>query len=228
MIRNLKVLLAAAFALTALGAIAASAHAADEFHCSVEPCRGTLKPDGTGKTAHHVFVIENTTGTESVSFTCESLSGEAEIPNKKVTEVTASNLKYNNCTANGVAGITVDMNSCTYKFKAAGGTTDEAKVKYECPEGKKIEDTYNGCVIDITGGFESTGVGYTTIGAVPNRELTVTVKSVDIPASNIKVTGTKAQCLINPEQSFTGTYTTGNTLVTGETPAGVMAEALYE
>ncbi len=67
MIRNLKVLFAAALAPTALGAIAASAQGADEFHCSVEPCRGTLKPDGTGKTAHQVFVVENEAKTESVS-----------------------------------------------------------------------------------------------------------------------------------------------------------------
>ena len=77
MIRNLRVLFAAALALTALGAITASAHAADEFHCSVSICgiRGKLSTDGTGAEAHHVFIVENAAKTESVSFTCESLRG---------------------------------------------------------------------------------------------------------------------------------------------------------
>ncbi len=230
MIRNLKVLLAGALALTALGAIAASAHAADEFNCSVTPCVGTLRPDGTPNTkqSHHVFIVDGLTS-GSVSFTCESLSGEGSIASSPVKEVTATNLKYNNCTANGSAGVVVDMNGCTYKFFAAGGRTDEAEVEVICPTGKKIEITYNGCVMDISGGFKSRGIGYTTIGsqANKNREITVTT-NVDIPSATIQATGTQAQCLINPSQSFTGTYTTGNTIVTGETTAGVMAEAWYE
>jgi hypothetical protein len=68
MIRNLKILLAAAMALAALEAISASGAQAAEFHCTVEPCRVTLKPDGTGKTAHHVLVVRK--GEASGSFTC--------------------------------------------------------------------------------------------------------------------------------------------------------------
>jgi hypothetical protein len=228
MIRNLKVLLVAAMALTALGAIAASAHAADEFHCSVAPCKGTLHTDGTEKTAHHVFILENEATTESVSFTCESLTGEGESATKTFTEITFTNLKYSNCTVNGSIGLTVDTNGCTYTFKAAGGTTDGAKVKVGCPEGKTIDVTYNGCTVHIKGGFESTGVGYHTSGVAPSRELTATVNHVVIPAAQISAVPSKAACLITPDQPLIGTYTTGNTLVTGETPAGVMAEAWYE
>jgi len=227
MIRNLKVLLAAALALTALGAIAASAHAADEFNCSATPCRGTLKPDGTGKTAHHVFIVENTAKTESVSFTCETLSGEGSIATSPATQVTAENLNYANCTANGSSGVVVDMNGCTYSFKALNGTTDGAEVTVACPTGKQIEITYNGCVMDVKGGFSATGIGYSTVGVSPNREITATTSNVVIPEAQIKATGTKAQCLINPEQALLGTYTTGNTLVTGETAGGEMKDAWY-
>ncbi len=82
MIRNLKALLVAALALTALGAIATSAHAADEFHCSVTPCRGTLATDGGAKNAHHVFIVENEATSKSVSFTCESLRGTSKTSNR--------------------------------------------------------------------------------------------------------------------------------------------------
>jgi len=230
MFRNLKVLLAAALALTAFGAIAASAHAEDEFHCSANPCRGTLSTDGTGKEAHHVFIIENAATTESVSFTCESLRGDLEFAGNVAKEVTLTSIAYDNCTANGSAGVIVDMNGCDYRFTGAGGRSeDKAEVHVECPEGKQIEITYNGCIATVTP-LRATGIGYTTKGVSPNREVTATVNHVTIPAERIHLIGTKAQCLISvaEERKLVGTYTTGNTLITGETTAGVMADAWYE
>src|ERR1044071_4586469 len=84
MIRNLKVLIAAALALAAFGALGAAGAQAAEFHCSVEPCRYTLKPDGTGKTAHHVFRIVK--GETSGAVICTTLSGEATSAKKTTTE----------------------------------------------------------------------------------------------------------------------------------------------
>ena len=230
MIRNLKVLLAAALALTALGAIAASAHAADEFHCSVAPCRGTLHQDGTKKESHHVFIVENEATTESLSFTCQELTGEGEMAAKTATEITLTNLNYHEatCTVNGAEGVKVLMNGCDYKFFSAGGTTDAANVTVTCPSETVIVIRFNNekCNATIKGGFTSSGIGYQTAAG---RELTATVNHVVIPAATIKLDGkTKENCLINPEQTLIGTYTTGNTLVTGETTAGVMAEAWYE
>jgi len=228
MIRNLKILFSVALALGAFGATAAGAHAADEFHCSVNPCRGTLKPDGAGKSAHQVWILENEATTESLSMTCEGMTGESEAVGNVFVELTLFNVAYQNCTANGAVGILVFMNGCDYKFGSAGGRADEAKVKLECPTGKKVEIKFGTCVISISGGFESSGVGYTTIGTSPTREVTITVNHAIIPASNITVSGTKAACLINHEQSLFATNTTGNVILTGETPAGVMADAWYE
>lgn len=76
MSRNLRILLVVVSALVVSGAHSIAAQGADEFHCSVSPCRGTLRPDGTGKTAHQVFVAENEAKTESVSFTCEKPFGQ--------------------------------------------------------------------------------------------------------------------------------------------------------
>jgi len=228
MARNLKALLAAALALTALGAIVSSAHAADEFHCSVNPCRGTLATDGTGKAAHHVWIMENEATTESVSFTCESLRGDLEFTGGAATNVRLTGVSVDNCTVNGSAGVVVDINGCEYIAAGIGGRTDAGEVSVVCPTGKKEEITYNGCVVSITGGFSSKGIGYTTSGTTPNREITVTVNHAVIPASNISFSGTKAQCLFNPAQNVIATYTTGNTLITGETTAGAMADAWYE
>ena len=147
MIRNLKILIAAAMALAAFGALSATAHAIDEFHCSVEPCTLTLAPDeiaGT-TTAHHVFVIKGETNGgvkgASVSFTCDQLRGEATVTTKTSTEVTFKNLKYTNslnqhtCKVGASETVTVDMTSCTYRFKAANGTADKAEVHVLCNAG---------------------------------------------------------------------------------------------
>ena len=231
MIRNLKVLLAAALALTAFGALGvAGAHAEDAFHCNLNPCRGTLLPDGTGATAHHVFIIENEATTESVSFTCASLSGEGELVGNEAAELTVKNLAYNSCKANGSAGVTVKMNTCDYLFTGAGGRTDEAEVHVSCTTpGDTITIEYNGCIVHI-GELRAKGIGYKNEGSPGSRVVTATVNHVTIPANKITITGTKAQCLINPSQPLVGTYTTGNTLVTGEENKSPfnMADAWYE
>lgn len=225
MLRNLKVILAAALALSALGAIAASAHAADEFHCSANPCRGRFTADGTGKTAHQVFIVSNAGGTESLSFTCEKLTGEATVSAAVATEVTATNIKYPNCTVNGSSGAVLDMNSCDYLLTGAGGRTDEAELHVECPGTNKIELTVpGGCVFSI-GTQRLKGIGLHTIGTSPNREVTVTTN-----VAGIAITA-NASCvgLINPNQTLIGFFTTGNEIGTGETdPGEAMADAWYE
>ena len=231
MIRNLKILVAAAMALGVLGAFSASGAQAAEFHCSVEPCAGRLKPDETTgtKTAHHVFVVENLTTTEAVSFTCSSLSGKGTVAVKKTTtevEVggavgSASALVYSECTINGSPGVTFDMNGCKYNFTVAGnvsitGCTNAAK---------QIEVTIPECTFDIPEQGPLSGVTYHTIGTTPNREVTV---STNVHNIKINATGSTSGCKINPSQTLTVTDTTANSIVTGETPFGVMADAWWE
>jgi len=231
MIRNLKVLLAAALALTALGAFVASAHAADEFRCTATPCRGKVNKDGTGATAHHVFIVENTVP-ESVSFTCAELRGTGELVNGTEfllgwSRPTEEREAYNTCTANGSPGVIVHMNDCKYRFKAgatgnsAAGTSDQAEVVVECPVGESIEVTLSTCTYKIGsqtlgGSAAKGGIGYVTSGT----EVTVTsnVKGIAVTSSgtNCPVTGT-----------LTGRYTTGSALLTGESSTGVMATASF-
>ena len=227
MIRNLKVLVAAAMVLGAIGALSASgAQAAVEFHCAVEPCTGTLKPDevaGT-KTAHHVFIVENEATTESVSITCNTLDGEATANKKTVTELEAKNLKYTECSANGSPGVVVDMNGCNYNFTATGNVTITGCTN----AAKQIEITIPECTFDIPEQALVGAVTYHNSGAAPNRELTVSTKA---PPNHprIKISQATGVCPIKTNQTLIGTYTTGNTLVTGEThPGGVMAETWWE
>lgn len=228
MSRKRKHSLALVLLLTALG-ITASADAADEFHCSNEPCRLTAKPDGTGKSAHHILIFENETTTESVVFTCGNLNGEAQFTGGVAAELTLTNLSYSSCNFlfGGEHPISIIFNGCDYRFRSVGGTTDEAKLAVICPAGKVLEIKYGECSIAISS-FESAGVGLQTVGVAPNREITATLNHLTIPTSQIKFNGTKNQCFINPSQNLVATYTTGNTLFTGETEGGVMADAWYQ
>ena len=220
MIRNLKVLLAAALALAAVGAISASAAQAAEFHCSVEPCRYRATPDGTGSTAHHVFIVENSTTTESVSFTCAQITGEGTSATKTATSVTLENITYPSagCKVNGSTGVTVVMNGCKYKFTNTGTVTITG-----CEAGKSIEVKITGCTFTIGEQGPLNGITYHTVNTP--REVTV---STDVHPIVVTADGPKASCLINPSQTLIGTYTTGNTIVTGETTGEKMEESWFE
>jgi hypothetical protein len=163
MIRNLKILVSAVAVLTALDALGASGVHAAEFHCSVEPCRVTLKPDGTGKTAHQVFIIRN--AAESVSFTCASVSGEATMATKTKKELTVTNVEYQGCFTIGTEA-RVKMNECDYLFGAEG----EFSIK--CPAGKKIEWIVLGCTATIGEQGPLPGMKYHDAG-ITKSELTV-------------------------------------------------------
>jgi hypothetical protein len=235
MIRNLKVLLAAAMALAALGAIAASGASAAEYHCTVEPCRFTLKPDGTAntKTSHHVFVVKgkNAAGeSTSGSFTCGSLDGEGLSNTKTAKELTVTELNYTECAIVNTP-VKVHMNGCDYHFVAT-----PSSVTIKCPAGKQIELTIESigvlkCTIDVPPQGPLTGVSYHDASAVtPKTEVTVETLVKDI--TNINATAAPGGSCV-PYVGFNGLaiegeYTTGNTIITGETTAGVHAGAWYE
>jgi hypothetical protein len=232
MSRKLKALVAAALALVVVGAVAGGAQGADEFHCSVSPCRATTKTDGTGTTAHQVLVIENAAKTESVSFTCESFRADAELSETTSeirTTFTNEREAYDNCTVNGTPGVIIHMNTCAYAFRGgAAAREDKGEIHVECTKaGDKIETTLpSGCV--MTAGPQTlSGVGYHNIGEAGKTTTEATV-TANIPGVAVTADGTKATCGINPAQTLTGTYTTANTIVTGETPAGTMANIWFE
>jgi hypothetical protein len=243
MIRNLKVLLAAAMALAAYGALSASAHAAEEFHCSVEPCTWTLLPDETSgtTTAHHVFVVKGKTagGAEaSFSLTCNQLTGHATSTGKTPTELTFTNLTYTNsagedkCKIGASETMTVDFNGCHYLFTSTGGATAAgSEVHVQCPAGAAIVVTIKGTACLSVTPFTSPGVKYHDSGLGVKQIGTATV-NVAVPVAAMHLTNVgNVNCAGLGLSSITGaTFTTGNTLITGETDTvpPVMANVWFE
>jgi hypothetical protein len=245
MIRNLKVLIAAAMALAAFGALSATAHAAEEFHCSVEPCTATLLPDlKAGEvlpsaTAHHVFVVKGATG--SAAFTCDQLSGQATSAKKTATELTFTNLNYTNaagktlCKIGAAETVEVNFTSCDYNFKALNGKASTAQVHVLCTTaGDAIDISIKGTLCLQITPFTSTGIGYhdAELPAGQKKNIVTATAKVALPlaALDLKNTANVNCAALNTIGALTGSeYTTGNTLVTGETdPGGVMAEAWFE
>lgn len=216
MIRNLKVLLLAAMAVAAFGAFSVSGAQAAEFHCSVEPCSLTTKADGTAKNSHQVFIV--TQGAKSAATTCNTISGESTGNAKTATSVTLTNVKYEGCNVAG-APSTVNMNGCHYKFNNTN------TVNVICPAEKSIEITVTetGCAFKIGAQGPLAGIGYATIGTTPNREVTVSTNVTGITGT----ANNKCGSIEIAEGAVTGDYTTGNTIVTGESAGGVMADAWY-
>jgi len=203
MIRNLKILIAAAMALTALGIVGASgAQAAGEgkFHCSVEPCSFTVKADGTGKTAHHVFIVNN--GVKSAAVTCNEIKGNGTSATSTSKQITLENIEYTGCSLAGSPGATVSMNTCDYLF------TDSGKVHVKCPEGKKIHITLEGCTIEI-GSQEVGTVAYAAINSKKETTVTTSVKGV---VAHVTDEGCVPFGL--PKGTYESSeYSTGNTIV---------------
>ena len=212
-------------AVWAFSASVAQAHTPAEFHCHVEPCAYTLAPDGTAATSHHVFVVKNSIG-ESVSFTCELLSGFATSATKTTTtELMFTNLEYKGCKA---AGQTVNtrVNGCKFHF-----TVNFLFKITGCFGGKKIEVEIvpTGCIATIGEQGPLTGVKYHNIGttatppAPSNTHITAEAK---VPNIAVTLHGTTPQSGIDVNTPpFTGEYTTGNTTITGfNDPAGTPAD----
>lgn len=158
----IETLIAAALAMATLGVIAASAHAADEFRCSISPCRGKLSTDGSGTTAHQIFILENATTTESVSFTCMSLRGTAEFIsgtdvslkwNKATGEDTEA---YDECKINGSPGFVWHMtNVRTHSQRGRRrmprpGQKDAAEMHVLCPTGQVVALTFPEANVSLT------------------------------------------------------------------------------
>ena len=235
MIRSLKVLIAAAMALTALGAISATgAHAAEEkWHCSVKPCTLTLAKDGTTTKAHHVFVVkgeslEGVPGSTD-TFTCESLSGEFTSAEKTLTSATFKNLKYNTCKISGSV-FTVDMNSCTYKFNSTGGgTAAGSEVHLECEKaGDGIVLTFSGVECVKVTPLTTTGIKYHDAGTT-KEVMTAEVSNIPVPKAAVELLniGSIGCEPVNLKTVEEAKYITGNTNVTAEPDSCAISASVW-
>ena len=207
MIRNLKILLFAAAALVALGALSASGAHAAEFHCSVEPCRYTLKPDGAAgtKTAHQVLVVKK--GEESILVTCNKVEGEGTSSTKTTKELTITQLAFLPCVVNSAEVASIRTNQCDYLYTSAG------EFGLKCPAGQGLEFSFSGCTVRFEPQGPLPGLKYHDAGTTKS-ELTVETAVQGLKGELI---GTKAGCGVEPGAFTEGEYKTGNAILTGET-----------
>jgi len=200
MIRTLKALLLAATAVTALGAIwasAAQAHAPATFHCDVEPCVITSTQDGTSKTAHQVFDVPG-----NGAITCNEVTFDATIAEKTAPTITATGIQYHTCTFLGQSA-TVNMNGCDYTLHAS------TQVTIDCEGTKKISFEAVGCKVEVGAQGPLNSVHYHTIKPGTIDEVTVEPKVTGISGT------ASGNCPVAGAFS-TGEYTTGNVIATGE------------
>jgi hypothetical protein len=181
--KALGLVLAAVFAFSAVSVASASAA---EFHSKAAPTTIT----GVQK-ASHVF----TTNAGKVTCTTAKFTGTQSVVTSATVTLTPT---YENCTAFGFVGITIDTNGCKYNFNANGST------KVECPTGKAIEVTVPFCTTSVGSQTLSSGMSFATEGteAAHNRKILATTNISGITYNECGTVRTN------------GTYT-GTTTVTG-------------
>jgi hypothetical protein len=210
MVRNLKILILAVVALTVISASSASGAQAAEFHCSEEPCRLTLKPDGAvpSLTAHQAFRFNSPKG-DSIEFTCNSVSGEATQSAKTSPEITLTSIEYQTCGSGGFF-TAVKMNGCDYLFTAAG------QMSINCPVGQQIEWFTFKCVVTIGPQGPLSGVNFHNVGFSKSE---ITVENL---VKGIKGTIDESPtCLVAPGASEAEFRTTNSILTAEKDNAGV-------
>jgi hypothetical protein len=231
MIRNLKVLLAAAMALAAFGALASAAQAA-QFTAPGAGEKGettiSAQPDEAGgtKTAHHVFDITNPANhAEVLSITCNEFTGDAVIKGESVTSVTVT--PHWGRTVAGVfetkcefAGQTVEVKpgACQLTFTADGivHIEKDPNVAGECKHGKSPIVFQSvaplPCKVEV-GEQTISGVKY-HVGPTRGQP------TITLEANNLAVVATATEAACPWGTGSIGTYTTGNTIITGATVGG--------
>jgi len=204
---KLKLLTAGLLALGVLAAANVTGAAAAEFHCTVEPCRVTLKPDGETKTAHQVLTVKKEIGgfvVEAYGFTCSSVTGEGTLVGKLSKEMTLFNLEYHNCVTIGT-NAQVKMNGCDYVLGSSG------TLSVKCPPGAKIEWIAIGCTATI--GEQGPLFGPTF------HDAGTTKSEMTVQSATKKIHGIieeSKECSAEPGEFTLGEITTGSFILTAE------------
>jgi hypothetical protein len=217
MIRNLKALLLAALAVAALGALAASASAAEFTAEGSGETTLTVLPDGTGKTAHHVFDIRKGPNEGVLSITCNESTGDATVFGSSFTQATIT--PHWGKTVAGVfktecnfAGQEVEINTgaCEFLYTADGTIhiQTDTNLVGECKHGKQ-PITFNNTTLNCHVEWAEqtiTGVKYHNIGGG-----LITVEANELA---VQYNATGVGCPYGTLNN--GLFTTGNTILTGE------------
>lgn len=233
MIRNLKVLMAAAFALAAFGSFAVAAHATTftapgagpEGVTTIVSEKDSANPTGgqtQGQTAHQVFDIRKADGTGVLSITCnEAFATNASATGEEASTV-SSTIDFRgsstnaNCTFAGQS-VTVNSGKCGFIFSAAGHVTIQNDGGTCAPGSSPIvfENPVLGCKVEV---------GAQTIEGVKYHNISVGgVGAVTLEANGLNL-GYKASGVGCPYgETNNGLYTTGNAIIKGERGGSIVA-----
>jgi hypothetical protein len=180
MIRNLKVLVLAAFAVAALGALTASAAQAEPtFTNNAEgeaQITYKIKPDGTGKTAHVVLEIKKADGTGLLSMTCNELAGDATVAANERNDATFVTPEIKGGCVFAGQPTTVQNTGCNFTFTANNQIHLENESALNiCEVGQKpIHFSMINCKVEI-GGQTLNGINYHNMAG---GKITVEVKEL--------------------------------------------------
>lgn len=173
LIKMLGVAMVAALALSAV----ASASAA-EFRGASSPVTVT-----GSQTTTHEFTVEGSTVTCT---TAKFSSAATAVPTSSILITPV----YSGCKAFGIAGATVNMNGCQYKFHSGPpGTVD-----FSCSSGKTVisVSTFLGkCKVEVPGSnlSKNQGLGGITYTNTPAGKVTVGASVTGITAEIVESTG---------------------------------------
>ena len=175
--RNLKTLglvLASVFAMSAIGASAASAA---EFHSAVHP-----QSVSGSQTTSHVFT------TDAGTVTCKkaTFSGTTAAKTSTTQTLTPS---YTECTAFGFVNVPIHINGCGYIFHNNGTTV------VECPSGKSIQITAPFCTTSVGAQHIASGMSFGNNAGKTDIVATTNIKGIaynecGTPKTNGTYTGT--------------------------------------
>lgn len=195
--------MACAIALVAMLATCATAQAvqAAEFHKPAEPITITMRPDGTGKTAHQVFDFAG------ASLTCGGAVGSATVEGAGTTfsEIQSSLLvEVATCSFAGQKANVKLSENCGWVFHSNG----IADIKCGAGEELTISVPTPSCHITVPGQSGKSAVTFQNIGAPTEMTMSVAVTGTEYSAVG-------AGC---PESGAfsNGNWTTGNVIFKGE------------
>jgi hypothetical protein len=227
MIRNLKVLMLAAMATAALGAVMASAAQAEpHFFFPGAGATGvtTVKvtaDDEEGKnpkTGHQVFDISKADGTGVKSITCNQIHADTKVTGETTTELTFETPTFTGeCQFVGQS-VVVENTGCEFILTADTKLHIVNDTALKCEHLQKpIHFSIPGCKVEV--GKQTIEKGITHHEVITNGKKAVTVEA-NITELEYKATG------VNCEYGTTknGRYTTGNSVITATRPEGTVVD----
>jgi len=176
-----------------------------DFVSEVSETVVTSTADGTGKTAHHVIELD------SGVLTCSSASFEGTQSGEEAIELTITPT-YKECLFSG-SPVTVSTGGCAYGLHSSREFEIKSRAGKNCAT-EPIKVEFAACKIEIPPQAERASLNFHNIKPGAVEEVTMETSLTGI---SYKATG--AGCPKAGEFSD-GTYSTGNTILTGAKPGG--------